>query len=59
MEEITKNCRGVKSCHDDINRMEKIGQRNNFVTFLGFKECEIFESEECTIVKNIKKNIPK
>ena len=23
MEKIIKNCRGVKNCHDDINRMKK------------------------------------
>ena len=30
MEKI-KNCRGVKKCYNGINRMEKEGQRENFL----------------------------
>ena len=30
VEEIIKNCRGVKNCNDGVNRTEKNNQRDNF-----------------------------
>ena len=38
MEKIIKNCRGVKTCNDGINRMKKEEQRENFRSLLGFTE---------------------
>ena len=55
MEEVIKNCRGVKSSNDGINRLDKEKQRQNFRQILGFKENEVFESKEYSIVKKIKK----
>ena len=58
MEEIIKNCGGVKKCNDSLNRIEKINQRDNFRKLLGFKENEIYESKEYTMIKKIKKLFP-
>ena len=55
MEEVIKNCRGVKQCNDDITRLDKEKQRNNFRQLLGFKENKIFETKEYSVVKQIKK----
>ena len=55
MEEVIKKCRGVKQCNDDITRLDKEKQRNNFRQLLGFKENQIFETIEYSIVKQIKK----
>ena len=55
MEKIIKICRGVKKCNDGINRMEEENQRDNFRILLGFKENELYESKECSIIKRIKK----
>ena len=55
MEEVIKNCRGVKSINDNRNRLDKRKQRNNFRQLLGFKENQIFETKEYSIVKQIKK----
>ena len=41
MEKIIKNCRGVKKCNDDINRMKKEEPRENFRVALVFKEHDI------------------
>ena len=30
MEKIIKNCKGVKKCNDDINRMQKEKEREDF-----------------------------
>ena len=54
-EKIIKNCRGVKRCNDGINRLDKEKQRENFRQLLGFKENEIFERKEYSIVKRIRK----
>ena len=55
MEEVVKNCRGVKQCSDGIKKLDKEKQRQNFRQLLGFKENEVFESKEYSIVKQIKK----
>ena len=55
MEEVIKNCRRVKQGSDDITILGKEKQRNNFRQFLGFKENQIFETKEYSIVKQIKK----
>ena len=55
MEEVIKNCRGVKQYNDDITRFDKEKQRNNFRQLLGFKENQTFETKEYSIVKQIKK----
>ena len=33
MEEIIKNCRGVKKCNDGVNRTENNNQRENLDPF--------------------------
>ena len=42
MEKIIKNCRRVKNCNDDIDKEEKVKQRDNFRILLGFRENDIF-----------------
>ena len=54
-EKIIENCRGVKSSNDGVNRLDKEKQRENFRQLLGFKENEVFESKEYSIIKQIKK----
>ena len=52
MEKVIKNCRGVK------NRQKKYRQRKiktKFQTVIRFKENEVFESKEYSIIKQIKK----
>ena len=51
-EKIIKNCRGVNDC---INRLDKQNQRENFRQLLGFKENEIYESNDYSVVKQVKK----
>ena len=41
MEKIIKRCRGVKQCNNEVNRLEKEKQRENFRSILGFKEHDI------------------
>ena len=53
MEKIIKNCRGVKRCNDGINRMEKINQKDDFRMLLGFKENDIFQTKELSVLSNI------
>ena len=55
VEKVIKNCRGVKKSNDNVNRQDKEKQRENFRQLLGFKENEVFESKEYSIVKQIKK----
>ena len=55
MERVIKNCRVVKKCNDGVNRLDKEKQRQNFRQLLGFKENEIFESKEYSILKHTKK----
>ena len=55
MEKIIKNCRAVKKCNDGVNRLDKEDQRRDFRILLGFKENEIYERKEYSIVKRIKK----
>ena len=55
IEEIIKNCGGVKKCNDGINRQDKEDQRQNFRILLGFKENEIYERKEYSVTKRIKK----
>ena len=54
MESIIKNCRGVKKYDDGVSRLDKEDQRQNFRILLGFKENEIYERKEYSIVKRIK-----
>ena len=54
MEKGIKNCRGVKKCNDSISRTQKQNQRKDFRIILRFKENEIYESNECSIIKKIK-----
>ena len=54
-EKIIKNCRGVKKCNDGVDRLDKEDQRRDFRILLGFKENEIYERREYSIVKRIKK----
>ena len=51
MEKAIKNCRGVKKCNDDVKRLDKENQRNNFRTLSGFKENDIFQIKEYSIIK--------
>ena len=55
MEKIIKNCRGVRKCNDGVSRLDKEDQRQNFRIILGFKENEIYERKEYSIVKRIRK----
>ena len=55
MEKIIKHCRGVKKCTDGVDRLDKEDQRRDFRILLGFKENEIYERKEYSIVKRIKK----
>ena len=43
MEEIIKNCRGVKTCNDGTNRTKKEEQKENFRSLLWFKEHDIMK----------------
>ena len=54
VEKIIENCRGVKKSNDGINRLDKEKQRENFRQLFGFKENEIYESKEYSVVKRIK-----
>ena len=58
MEEIIKNCRGVKNCDDSLDRIEKVNQRDNFRIILGFKENDIYQSKEYSTSLKIKKVFP-
>ena len=53
IEKIIKNCRGVKKCKDDINRMEKEEQRENFRILLGFREDDIMLTKEQSVLKSV------
>ena len=53
MEKIIKNYRGVKRCNDGINRMEKTNQRYNFRMLLEFKENDIFQTKEQSLLSKI------
>ena len=55
MEKIIRNCRGVKKCNDGVDRLDKEDQGRDFRILLGFKENEIYERKEYSIVKRIKK----
>ena len=50
-EKMVKNCRSIKG-NDKLN---KENQTENFRELLGFKENEIFETKEYSIIKTIKK----
>ena len=54
MKNIIKNCRGVKKCNDGINRMKREKQRENFRSFLGFKEHDITKVTEKTTLESLK-----
>ena len=53
MQKVIKNCRGVKKGNDGINRTEKENQRENFRFPLGFKENDMYESKESSVLKSI------
>ena len=55
MEKIIKNCRGVKKCNDGVDRLDKEDQIGDFRILSGFKENEIYERKEYSILKRIKK----
>ena len=55
MEKIIKNCRKVRKCNDGVSRLDKEDQRQNLRIILGFKENEIYERKEYSIVKRIRK----
>ena len=55
IEKLIKNNRGVKKCNDDVKRLDKESQRKNFRRLLGFKENDIYESKEYSVVREIKK----
>ena len=46
VEKTIKNCRGVKQCNDEVNRLEKEKQRENFRNILGFKDHDIMKVTE-------------
>ena len=50
-ERVIENCRGVKG----NNKLDKEKQREHFRQLLGFKENEIYETKEYSIIKQIKK----
>ena len=52
-EAIIKNCRGVKRRNGGINKADKESQRENFRILLGFKENDIFQGKEYSIVKKL------
>ena len=53
MERIIKNCRGVKKCNENMDRKDKENQIGNFRLLLRFKENDIFQSKEYSIVTKI------
>ena len=53
MENIIKNCRGLKKCNDGINRMGKEEQRKNFRTLLGFRKHDIMLTKEQSVLKSV------
>ena len=55
IEKVIKNCRGVKKSNDGVNRLDEERSRENFRQLLGFKQNEICESKECSIIKRIRK----
>ena len=55
MENIIKNCRGVKNCSDGIHKIEKEKQRQNFRALLGFKEHDKMLNKKYSTKLKIKK----
>ena len=53
IEKIIKNCRGVKKCNDGVNRTKYNNERENFRSILGFKENDVDESKESSVLKSI------
>ena len=53
IERIIKNCKYVKECNDGINKMQKENQREGLRSLLGFKENDIFQSKEQSILSKI------
>ena len=51
VKKIIKNCKGVKECNDCISKMKKEKQRENFRILLGFKENDLYERKEYSIIK--------
>ena len=59
MAKIIKDCRKVKNCNGDVNRIEIGNQRDSFRILLGFKENDIYQSKEYSISFKIKKSASK
>ena len=55
MEKVIKTCGGVKKSNDGLNKLDKKKNRENFRVLLGFKENEIYESKEHSVLKKIRK----
>ena len=55
MSKIIKNCRGLKKCNDEMNRMKKEEEKKNFRAVLGLKEHDIMITEEESIISTIMK----
>ena len=55
MLKIRKNCRGLKKCNGEMNRMKKEEERKNFRAALGLKEHDIIITEEESIISKIMK----
>ena len=53
IEKIIKNYRGVKKSNDGLNKIEKMNQKENFRSPLGFKENCVYESKEPSVLKSI------
>ena len=53
MEKIIKNCRGIEKSNDGVNRIEKKCQRENFRLLLLFKENDIYQCKESSVLKLI------
>ena len=51
MEKVIKNCRGVKKSNGGLNKLDKKKNGENFRMLLGFKENEIYESKEHSMLK--------
>ena len=56
MEKVIKNCRGVKKSNNGLNKLDK-EKTENFRLLLGFKETEIYESKEHSVLKKNKKSV--
>ena len=51
IEKIIRNCKGVKRCNDNVNIMQKERNRKDLRIILGFKENDIYERKEYSVLK--------